>query len=674
MLTVANYQEAPATGLTAADIEVSGDPLTEQWAEVQEKTKGLKDIVKWVTVEDLKDLKAATEFFNRDTRTVLERWGENSKAVVIDVQEMMIHLWKDLGTFWPKGNGVDGGYGKTMVRVVTEFQAENWLAQDGKIWKLTYAKILEKVQALWGMSEKKVDNEIARAERKNLANQTIIAADQTVDNVHEMNALIEQWRDWVPHSDQFNRIIEDWLADANRMDELSQRLTKEISESDTPDTEQVDQVKENIQEGKEFEIAVPEQSEINDYSRKDISKMTKYEREAVQRDVNSVLAGMGETLMKVDGGIGSISREKMAKIGVYNTETKEVYLVKLVRLAQIARNGAQFETSNEAANDYKELKTKADQVLSVFAPDMEESEFQEGMKVLAELTDVPDNDGDGKDDWTEANKTRRLVMAQYITDSAARRVDTGEITNIQASNIVERLLAQQKFESKPGRDSISRMVKNTFADIKAITRNEQGQELAASFNSGAAINAIVRSNEPMSMWTSLERGYFRVAGQNYDIDRAEDMYCVTGNGIQRISMRDTAAFDLMDVAVVGNTIVGMIENGCEGNVIYIPLDVNTVPKPPRRQTTKTPRKYTPERSTPKTSSKQPKVNTPTPVVIDLTPSCDRILIPGTNAYQYPDGCGPTPLIPGNPGTPGNVNASTPSIWWITWATGVSDSF
>jgi len=73
------------------------------------------------------------------------------------------------------------------------------------------------------------------------------------------------------------------------------------------------------------------------------------------------------------------------------------------------------------------------------------------------------------------------------------------------------------------------MVRNTIDDINALTRNETGQEVASNFSANAAINAIMNSSEPMSMGTSLDRGFFRIAGQNYDIDRAEDMYIVTGN-------------------------------------------------------------------------------------------------------------------------------------------------
>jgi predicted RNA methylase len=146
-------------------------------------------------------------------------------------------------------------------------------------------------------------------------------------------------------------------------------------------------------------------------------------------------------------------------------------------------------------------------------------------------------------------------MAQYVTDKASRMVDAGTISNEQASQIMLGVLAQEKFESKPGRDAIARMVNNTINDINALTRNEVGQEVASSFSASAAINAIARSNEPMSMRASIDRGFFRVAGQNYDIDRAEDMFIVTGNGAQRVSMRDTVGCELTDVAVVGNTIV-----------------------------------------------------------------------------------------------------------------------
>ena len=43
------------------------------------------------------------------------------------------------------------------------------------------------------------------------------------------------------------------------------------------------------------------------------------------------------------------------------------------------------------------------------------------------------------------------------------------------------------------------MVNNTIDDINSLTRNETGQEIASSFSASAAINAISRSNEPMSM-------------------------------------------------------------------------------------------------------------------------------------------------------------------------------
>ena len=41
------------------------------------------------------------------------------------------------------------------------------------------------------------------------------------------------------------------------------------------------------------------------------------------------------------------------------------------------------------------------------------------------------------------------------------------------------------------------------------------------------------------------------------------MYIVTGNGNMRISLRDTGVFELTNVAILGNVLVGLMENGCE---------------------------------------------------------------------------------------------------------------
>lgn len=59
------------------------------------------------------------------------------------------------------------------------------------------------------------------------------------------------------------------------------------------------------------------------------------------------------------------------------------------------------------------------------------------------------------------------------------------------------------------------------------------------------------------------------------------MYIVTGDGLQVLPLRDTGALKVRQWELVGNTIVGLMDNGCNGNVIYIPLDfVPAAPKKP----------------------------------------------------------------------------------------------
>jgi len=165
ILTMYNALQNSSEAAAPVDTQVPTEPTTPEWEKVKEEAKEMEEAVKGVTMEQLKDLKAATEFFNRDGRTVLEKGWNNPKAAVIDIQEMFIFLGADLWKWGSNGNGVDGDFGSTMLKVVTAFQNENGLSPDGQIWKLTYAKILEKVGAIWGMSEKKADQKVAEVKK-----------------------------------------------------------------------------------------------------------------------------------------------------------------------------------------------------------------------------------------------------------------------------------------------------------------------------------------------------------------------------------------------------------------------------------------------------------------------------------------------------------------------------
>lgn len=70
----------------------------------------------------------------------------------------------------------------------------------------------------------------------------------------------------------------------------------------------------------------------------------------------------------------------------------------------------------------------------------------------------------------------------------------------------------------------------------------------------------------MSMGESLERGFFRVGARDFDIDLAENMYIVTGDGLQTVPIRDTGALNLRQVAISGRpgqsgaVLVGLMDN------------------------------------------------------------------------------------------------------------------
>lgn len=74
-------------------------------------------------------------------------------------------------------------------------------------------------------------------------------------------------------------------------------------------------------------------------------------------------------------------------------------------------------------------------------------------------------------------------------------------------------------------------------------------------------------------------------------------------------MRDTAAFEVRKWELVGNTIVGLMDNGCNGNVIYIPLDYTPpvprrTPQPQRPRKTPEPVAKTPEEKVPERERKK----------------------------------------------------------------------
>ena len=101
-------------------------------------------------------------------------------------------------------------------------------------------------------------------------------------------------------------------------------------------------------------------------------------------------------------------------------------------------------------------------------------------------------------EWSEENKTRRLTISQYVTDQLAIAVDRGLIEAIDASRVVERIMAEERFVSTPSREAIRRML-GTIPNLRTITRDETGREIPADLNRDAALSAIMRSNEPMSM-------------------------------------------------------------------------------------------------------------------------------------------------------------------------------
>jgi len=131
-------------GGISPDMPVS--PEAQDVAAEQVEAEGtVKDVTR-AALEDIKNLQA---YFSTEGAVVESgSW----KEVIIDIQEIFIHLEKDLWTFGDAGNGVDGDYGSTMTRVVTEFQTENDLTVTGKVDMETYQALLSAVNLADGVS------------------------------------------------------------------------------------------------------------------------------------------------------------------------------------------------------------------------------------------------------------------------------------------------------------------------------------------------------------------------------------------------------------------------------------------------------------------------------------------------------------------------------------------
>lgn len=180
--------------------------------------------------------------------------------------------------------------------------------------------------------------------------------------------------------------------------------------------------------------------------RNNLSEYTVYEVAAIQRDIN---ARYGSKVVEVDGILGNATMGALEAIhGVFDRRTNMVNLPELSRISQSERNKLSLSYSSELVKSYSET-SQIDALFSQLESGDRDASIADE---LALLTDIADGE------WTQENKVKRRLLAQYITDKAAILVDKAVLSPVQASTITLRILSQEKFTSFPTEKQLRKML------------------------------------------------------------------------------------------------------------------------------------------------------------------------------------------------------------------------
>ena len=522
------------------------------------------------------------EHERQEVRERLTRFGnldeirELSSAERVQVQEDLFALgfdsWSTTGIVWPKTTEAFNQFLDQELQREAEEVSERRLRQ-------AEAEVREAEALLLEVESIDYSDDIATIES---------SINQVVTQIGELMRERSTYEELIPDLQLREIAYHNTTRTINRLLERKNEL--DIALEQTQNT--VDYAREEL-EDRRWDLYEAQQEfaniEIaNDYASKSIEQMSRNERAALQRHINAIRAVEWISPIWVDGLVGPQTRWALENLGF--TASQENY-IKLRDRALVARNTRQLELSQEEINDYPYLNVINNALENITMRSSPE-DIQSSMDILMHHVNLATDWAEG---WLAENMNERRVISQFITAKAATMVDEWIITALQASQITEALLSVQNYpEGGPNRDQISRML-GTISELRRLTRDEQWVEIAANLDQQWALNAIVRSSNSMSMWDVLTVWEFP---NGLDIDLAENMYIVTWNGLQTLAIRDTAALEVRKWALVWNTIVGLMDNGCNGNVIYIPLDYTP---PVQRTQTRTPKA-------------QPQIPTPQPEI------------------------------------------------------------
>lgn len=182
--------------------------------------------------------------------------------------------------------------------------------------------------------------------------------------------------------------------------------------------------------------------------------MSAREREALQRDINALRAEKNEAPIATDGVIGKSTKAALEALEITDVDTREDF-IELRDKALKARNDRQLViSSKEMEGVYKEKMKIILPELSKLSKESSPEEIQAIVETVMQTAKLSDSN-DNTEKWTPENKARRRIVAQYISSFLASRVDNGDITAMQASQVIEAVLGVEKFTNGPTNKQIS---------------------------------------------------------------------------------------------------------------------------------------------------------------------------------------------------------------------------
>jgi hypothetical protein len=218
----------------------------------------------------------------------------------------------------------------------------------------------------------------------------------------------------------------------------------------------------------------------------------------------------------------------------------------------------------------------------------------------------------GSDTGGMADRTREVM------DFIEQAVSDGEIDQSQASVIVELMMREEMYnEALPQTEVIAQTLEDAdgrflpgLASVNPDSRiREISPALVRRVNNDRAqlIEDMHASTEVHTFGpVNADNPMVEIDGQEFDMRTLTKMYILTGGGntaqgsgaVEMPIGEMTTALQLHNLVYRDGALMGTMENGCEGNLVIIPVERQYVPMPPpvvRTRRPEEPQRGTPER-------------------------------------------------------------------------------